>query len=123
MSAHIPKRSNLQVVTADNDERIIVDCERNVITRAGNLASMYDKEPTASPNTLQLRAVNQLARIKLARERLVRLTRSNHFCNRCLAFSAHCITDICLFKARIHHWILFWSAANKRSSIFCAMGL
>src|SRR5688572_23250165 len=68
MTAHIMKRSNNPVIGADNDDRITIHRQGEIIPGLANLTGVPNEDPSATPNAFEIESIDFLVEIKLARE-------------------------------------------------------
>jgi len=73
MAARVVERVDLLVVAADDDDRVGVDVEDEVIARALHLTRVAGEEPTTAPDALEVELVDQRVDLKLALQRVAGL--------------------------------------------------
>src|SRR6266478_6671120 len=65
MAANVVQAVESVLFPTDDDERIAIHCQREVIAGLRNFAGVPGKKPPAPPNTLDIGFVNGFVRIKL----------------------------------------------------------
>src|SRR6266542_3563503 len=73
MAADVVETAYDTVFAPDDNEGVSVDLQRKIIARPQSLATMPGKEPAATPDPIQIGAINNFIRVKLARQRMARL--------------------------------------------------
>jgi hypothetical protein len=68
MTAGVVERGKLSVVAADDDERVAVDVEEEVIARFLELTRVAGEQPSAAPDTLEVELVDAGIGLELALE-------------------------------------------------------
>src|SRR4051794_33005131 len=58
MAAYIVEASNHAILAANDDERIRINLKGKVIARPGNFTGMAGKKPSATPNFLEIGAID-----------------------------------------------------------------
>ena len=66
MAANIVEATNPAIFAADDDERIGIHLEREVMAGSGDLARMPGEKPAGVPDALQVGAIDGFVRIELA---------------------------------------------------------
>ena len=73
MAAGVVERVDALVVAADDDDRVRVDVEDEVVARALDLAGVAGEEPVAAPDALEVELVDARIGLELALERVAGL--------------------------------------------------
>src|SRR6185436_9002817 len=73
MATDIMQAADRSIVAANDNERIALHLQREVVAGFRNLAGMSDKKPATPPYAFQVGAVHDGFRIKFARQRPARL--------------------------------------------------
>ncbi len=73
MAAGVVERVDALVVAADDDDRVRVDVEDEVVARALDLAGVAGEEPVAAPDALEVELVDARVGLELALERVAAL--------------------------------------------------
>jgi hypothetical protein len=68
MAANVVEATNRTILTANEDERIRVDLNSKVIAWPQNFTAMAGKNPSTTPNAIEISAIDFVVGIKLPRQ-------------------------------------------------------
>src|SRR5262245_34921771 len=74
VAANVVQGENHSVLATNDKDRVALDGESEVVPGSRNLAGMAGKQPTSSPNAIQLEAIYFTIRVEVASERPARTT-------------------------------------------------